>query len=156
VIDITIANGIATVKSTVYKPRIIEAIRTIRGRKWNAAKKTWTIPATPIRTFQQSVERLVRTGELVQVNGREWTGTAETQQLMADRAAAELEAAEAANPFVAVWKMLPPGLRQPAFDALWKVLSPVAGGDVGLLTLLDQAHNSLEGDGGRRLIRVQS
>jgi hypothetical protein len=146
VIEVQITRGVAIVSMRPYKPRVVEAIRTIRGRRWDAKKKVWAIP---VSTLQQSVERLVRTGELVTVNGKEWTGTVETKQVMAADRAAEIEAENEANPFIPLWKVLPPQLRQPTYDALWQVLAPGAGGDTGLLVLLDQAHAAFEENGSR-------
>ena len=103
-IEVQITRGIASVTSRPYKPRVVEAIRTIRGRKWDAATKTWHIP---LSTLQQSVEKLVRTGEMVMVNGKEWEGNADTRQAMAAQKTAEMEAEHQANPFMALWKVLP-------------------------------------------------
>jgi hypothetical protein len=146
VISVETRRNEAAVTMKPYRPRVVEAIRTIRGRKWDAATKTWYIP---LSTLQQSVERLVRTGELVMVNGKEWTGTAETRQAMQAQRAAEVEAESAANPFTPLWRALPANLRQPVYDALWQVLTPGAGGDAELLVMLDQAHNGSEEAQGR-------
>jgi hypothetical protein len=138
-IAVEIRGNVAVVSMKPFKPRVVEALRTIRGRRWDARSKTWAIP---VSTLQQSVERLVRTGELVMVNGKEWAGTVETRQTMAADRAAEVEAENQANPFMALWQVLPARLRQPVYDALFPVLSPGAGGDIELLVLLDQAHEA--------------
>jgi hypothetical protein len=141
VIAVQIRGRTATVTMKPYRPRVVEAIRTIKGRRWDARSKTWAIPVT---TLQQSVEKLVRTGEMVTVNGKEWTGTSSTRQAMAADRSAETEVANEANPFVPVFETLPSRLRQPVYDALWQVLTPAGGGDAELLVLLDQAHATCE------------
>jgi hypothetical protein len=138
-IDIQITRGIAIVTAKPYRPRVVEAIRTIRGRRWDAGKKQWSIP---LSTLPQSVEKLVRTGEMVRVDGKEWQGNADTRQAMAGQRTAEIEAEAAANPFVPLFRALPDRLRQAVHDALWPVLTPASGGDAELLTLLDEAHQA--------------
>jgi hypothetical protein len=138
-IDIQITRGIAIVTMKPYKPCVVEAIRTIRGRRWDASKKHWTIP---VSTLQRSVEKLVRTREMVMVNGEEWQGNADTRQAMGAQKTAEMEADHQANPFVPLWTVLPARLRQRVYDALFPVLSPGAGDDKELLVLLDQAHEA--------------
>jgi hypothetical protein len=148
VIDIQITRGIAIVSTKPYSPRAVEVIRGVRGRRWDPRTKAWIVP---LHTLQQSVEKLVRTGELVEVNGRAWAGAPDTQQMMQAQQVAEIEAEKAANPFTPLFAALPPRLRQPTYDALWQVLAPGAGGDAGLLVLLDQAHSAHEHDGGHVL-----
>jgi hypothetical protein len=141
VIAVEIRGISATVTMKPYKPRVLEAIRTIRGRRWDARSKTWAIP---VSTLQQSVEKLLRTGEMVMVNGKEWTGNAETQKVLAADRAAEMQAEKEGNPLVPLFVQLPVHLRQPVYDALAKVLAPAAGGDVGWVVWLDQAHGGHE------------
>jgi hypothetical protein len=138
-IDVQITRGIAIVSMKPYKPRVVEALRSIRGRRWDAKSKTWAIP---VSTLQQSVEKLVRTGEMVMVNGKEWQGNADTRQAIATEKAAQVEAELASNPFAPLWTALPARLRQPVYEALFAVLAPGAGGDVELVVLLDEANQA--------------
>jgi hypothetical protein len=141
-ISIEIRGSSATVTMKPYKPRVVEAIRTIRGRRWDARSKTWAIP---VSTLQHSVERLVRTGEMVMVNGKEWEGSADTQKAMAADRAAEIQAENAANPLIHLFRQLPEQLRQPVYDALATVLTPAAGGDVQWVVWLDGAYEGVAG-----------
>jgi hypothetical protein len=145
-IAVEIRKDIAMVTMKSYSPRVLETIRTIRGRRWDARRKVWTIP---VSTLQGSVERLVRVGELVMVNGREWTGNSGTQQVMTANRVAEIEAENEPNPLTPLFGELPPHLRQPVHHLLANVLAPAAGGDVQWMVLLDQAHSACEEDGSR-------
>jgi hypothetical protein len=151
VISIEIRNGIATVTSKPYSAKAVDVIKSVRGKRWDAAHKRWIIP---LPKLQQTVERLVRTGEYVQVNGKEWEGTLETQKLMADRQAAELEAELQSNPLAPLFRQLPAPLREPVHEALSKLLTPAAGGDVQWLVWLDQAHSACQDNGDHGLVKA--
>jgi hypothetical protein len=158
-ITVETRNGIALVSMKPYKPRVVEAIRTIRGKRWDEKNKRWSIPMFPIGALERSLQRLARTGEMIVLNGVEWEGTDDTKRLVEADRIAKVAAENAGNPFIALWAALPDRLRQPVYDALFPVLAPGAGGDAELLVMLDQAHNP-EGaeqkdasQEGRRLVR---
>jgi hypothetical protein len=125
VIAIRIGNGAVSVTTKPYSERAVEVIRAIPGRRWDASRKRWVLP---VNTVTRSVELLVASGERVEVNGKPWAGTLATQRQMAAQRAAEVQVESQANPFMALWKVLPAVLRQRTYDALWQVLAPGGGG----------------------------
>jgi hypothetical protein len=46
------------------------------------------------------------------------------------------------EPFVVLFRTLPPSLRQPTYRALARVLHPDAGGDTALMQQLNQANDT--------------
>jgi hypothetical protein len=105
----------ATVCFRPFSRTALMVVQTIHGRRWNEQGRQWTIPVSKVTDL---VDRLVASGESVQVNGKEWS---------------------LSNPLIPLFRSLPVRLRQPVYDALAHVLDG-ADGDRDWMAKLDQAH----------------
>jgi hypothetical protein len=106
-----------------YHETLVNIVRAIPGRRWEAARKRWLIPADAV---EAAAAAFIRAGCTVTVDGAVWSPR---RRSTADRI--EL--------IVGLFEAVPDRLASPTHRALARVWHPDAGGDAALMRELNEA-----------------
>jgi hypothetical protein len=119
IVVITIALDVALLESG-YDERLVDVIRSIPGRQWDAEARVWRFPPQYANGL---VQRLRQLGHVVDV----------------DDLRPKPKVPEPSNPFTALLNLLPPDRRADAIRQLRKITHPDAGGSHELSLMLNAA-----------------